>query len=152
MTKWMKFIAIVEMVGGIVGILLGIGLAVKFFEMPASLNGLLLMILFSCPFCAGLFLWKKHRLGYPLTVIVQALQIPVFSSACFSYLFSSGLFFAITIGAMGLNFEFNIIGSKFNIAVNQNDPFSIGINFIPIIFLWQLYKHRDYQIQDKITN
>jgi len=154
--KWRIAIAKVEIVGGMVGVISAFFLAIWLLwtqkneditqiDMGLMSISLISMVLFLFSLIAGFLLRKEHRLGYPLTVIVQALQIPVISSADVTYSFVSGLQLGLGIGAMKANFLF-YIGGLVDIGLSQDDPFFIGINIIPILFLWKLYKEKNMEI------
>ncbi len=79
-TRLNRIIAIWEMIGGLLGIIVSIRymfvLAVKPVELPfyALFIGLYLL-----SGVAGWYLWKNQRRGISLSILIQALQIPYFS-------------------------------------------------------------------------
>jgi hypothetical protein len=141
-SKWRKGIAIVEIVGGISG-LLSMGYVVwkllgdsKFSMMFLLFFVFIMLDLVSIE--AGCLLWKNRYVGYWLSVIIQVLQIPMVSCASFLYKFICGLQFGVGIGESTVRMLF-FIGNQSQMSIFENDPFYIGINIVPIIFLWILY-------------
>lgn len=140
------------MVGGLAGIIVVIRLVVISLGALLDKNEFLPIIFFIAfigistvlyllSFWAGLLLWRQQRLGYRLTMITQILQIPVLSSTYLSYSFLSGLQLKINIGAItGIFYH---IGSEIILGHVPSDPFSLGINLVPLFFLWKVNKNNN---------
>ena len=147
--KLMKIIALFEMIGGAHGVLVNLiptweALYNYFTPIWPAVHVFFLILYFLC-FVAGLLLWKKHTLGITLSRIIQALQIPQFTIAGFSYLFTAGVEFTI-VSSLGLEssttFNF-VLGSQWYCMLTpQSMPFSFGLNFVAGLILSYLLKGR----------
>lgn len=140
-TRWNKPIAILQILGGIVGILVSL-------VSLAALKPNFLIILIFLPFVslyllsivAGVLLWRRHRLGIPLSVIVQVPQIISFSINKLAYLFISGLQIAFILKSKKIAIEF-MLGSKWHLNFATEDhSLTIGLNIIALFIVIYLLR------------
>ena len=91
---------------------------------------------------AGRELWFDLPRGYPLSLLVQVMQIPAWSSASMLYLFHCGAQFGIWIGRSGLAPMWGL-GSRFTLVLmDQPRGEALGINFLAIAMLAVLVVER----------
>jgi hypothetical protein len=84
---------------------------------------------------AGRELWFDLPCGYPLSVLVQALQIPAWSSASLFYIFHCGAQVGLWIGNTGLTPMWGL-GSRFTLVlIEQPAGQTLGLNFVAIAAL-----------------
>ena len=84
---------------------------------------------------AGRELWFDLPRGYPLSVLVQALQIPAWSSASLFYIFHCGAQVGVWIGNTGLTPMWGL-GSRFTLVLIEHPGGqALGLNFLAIAAL-----------------
>lgn len=138
-----KVIAILQIIGGIVGAFFWIGLL---SNQPVSSLLILLFPFFTFGILAGYNLLKNKKSGYILSNLHWYLQILIISGPAFTYEYSSLFRFFVFVGEDIFNFSF-YLGPGFALFVNQPTiVFGIGLNLFPIIPLLILYI---YQKQKK---
>lgn len=155
-SKIKKLIYIYEMIGGIWGV--GVAIYYTFFSTKSIMNpnipenykliGLIVFIfilaLYVLSFIGGFLLWKGKEKGTVISIIVQAFQIPyIITSSCI-YFFISGLqlgaSIAIPNNMLRITGMFSF-GSSFGMYFGNGVKYTLfGINFIPIIVIYSLYK------------
>ena len=150
-----KIIAGIEMIAGIWGVLFSIyeyghiinqnllaGYSAKHVTV-LTLLFLLFTALFALTVWAGHLLWRDKERGYKLSILIQALQIPVLMTKILMYEFIAGFQFAIGmqvtnhIPHLKLGFY---LGSRFAFDYQNFTSFGIYINVIALIFLITLCK------------
>lgn len=154
-TKGTKFIAIYEIIGGLLGVVIVSMLLYKLFKAYAQFDqGVFLSTLLTCiivlslyiiSLIAGFLLWKGQNLGNKLSLFIQALQIPNISLSGFSYIFVSGIQLALNISkGLSEDIKFNLffyLGSKFDINLfSKESSFLIGVNIIALLIFIYLKK------------
>lgn len=157
-SKFLKFISVYEMVGGILGILVTIYLGL--FSSNSILNPampinfkifnaiiftfILVLYILSC--VGGFFLWKEKKSGIVYSIIIQVFQIPHIMVPGFIYIFQSGLrvgtLLTVSSNVVKTTILFNL-GSTFSIYLGSKIEFiAIGINFFSIIVIGYLLRFR----------
>ena len=129
-------VAALEIAGGFVG------MAVASSSAAASGLSLLQRLIIGSigiPFAlcayAGRELWFDLPRGYPLSVLVQALQIPAWSSASMLYLFHCGAQLGVWIGKTGLAPMWGL-GSRVTFILAEHPRGeALGLNFLAIAAL-----------------
>ncbi len=131
-----RLVAALEIAGGF----LGMGVA----SSSAAASGLSLLqrliigsagIPFALCAYAGRELWFDLPRGYPLSLLVQALQIPAWSSASVLYLFYCGAQFGVWIGKTGLVPMWGL-GSRYTLVLMaQPRGEAVGLNFLAVAAL-----------------
>ena len=144
-----KLIALVEIIGGLVGI--GVTL---FYGLQSELNILLMVInivfigLYVYSLLAGIWLWRQQHKGLINSIILQSLQIPVIAIPYFTYEFFSGLSFKLgiefgTTMNIALNYAFEL-GSRWGFTLLPGaSNIGLNINVIALLFLMSLLKLKD---------
>lgn len=93
---------------------------------------------------AGLLLWRDRRLGYPLSIVAQAVQVPLLVSPAVSYalIFGFGAWIYFTLSGdgwdAGINFRLGELHQFY--ILGEGLPVSIGVNFVALYFaviLWR---------------
>lgn len=120
MTKWLKCIAVLEMIGGAVGILYcPYMLIMSGLRLDALIIISLFLLIYILSLTAGIYLWKGTRFGRIASIVVQFLQLPKIISPIASITFSFGfdLYPHLTIidgfSAVGFQFRFLADGQLF---------------------------------------
>jgi hypothetical protein len=149
MTKtWLRIISILEIVGGIFGIII---LIWWFLVSPFNIYSLLIapIPIAICIFSilAGYWLWIGNRFGRTASIIVQAIQLPKIFSSFVIFMFSFG--FDVWVQFLILNNGLSNFGVEFRfLAFNQlffnveNAPTGVGISITALIFLMMLINYR----------
>lgn len=147
-TRLNRVIAIWEMIGGFLGIIVSIR---YLFVQNVTLKNLpayaLFIGLYVLSGMAGLFLWKNQRRGILLSMLIQALQIPVLTSPVFIYLFTLPLAIVLMLYGVftgpetSIGFHVQVIllpdwALKFQGIAGQ---FVLGVNVIALICLGYLF-------------
>ncbi|MFL5448794.1 MAG: hypothetical protein ACJ8AX_09615 [Gemmatimonadales bacterium] len=131
-----RVVAALEIAGGFVG------MAVASSSAAASGLSLLQRLIIGSigiPFAlcayAGRELWFDLPRGYPLSLLVQALQIPAWSSASMLYLFHCGAQYGVWIGKTGMAPMWGL-GSRFTLVLMDHPRGeALGLNFLAIVAL-----------------
>lgn len=144
----MKLVALLLMVGGVVGIGVGVWLDIKLlmssqisaFSVTTAIIGVFIL-LYGWAVWTGIDLWKGRRRALTFAQILFGMQIPVLTIPGFSYEFHTGLTVLITIlSGLRLNFNFNI-GSSFSFYISsQVHGVAIGINLVALLVLIYLIR------------
>lgn len=149
MTKtWLKIISILEIVGGIFGI---VNLIWWFLVSPFNIYSLIIasIPIAVCIFSilAGYWLWTGNRFGRTASMIVQAIQLPKIFSSLVIFMFSFGFdvwvqFIIFKNGLSNLGVEFKFLAfNQFFINV-ENAPTGLGLSITGLIFLIMLINYR----------
>ena len=130
-----RLVAALEIAGGFIGIAIASSSAAG----PGlSLLQRLIIGSMGIPFAlcayAGRELWFDLPRGYPLSVLVQALQIPAWSSASLFYIFHCGAQVGVWIGNTGLTPMWGL-GSRFTLVIEHHGGQAVGLNFLAIAAL-----------------
>ncbi len=139
---WRKIIGSLEILGGILGLLIGFGTVAGALG-SVSTQPLLFVLLpillaaFILSVTAGVLLLRSDPRGLHLSIYTQTLQVPVISSSLLVYSFFAGVQLAFTIGVK-IGFRFNLGGSLELHFGQTGAPFLIGINVVAAFFLWKL--------------
>ena len=81
---------------------------------------------------AGAALIWKPKLGLILSLIFQAIQIPVIITPVVSFILSAGAYWNVFWHETGWGTKFTIIGSRFCFYLNRNEPTCIGVNLVAL--------------------
>jgi hypothetical protein len=96
---------------------------------------------------AGVLLWRDRRPGYPLSIVAQAVQIPLVVSSTVSYalIFGFGVWIYYTRSGdgwdAGINFRLGELHQFY--ILGEGLPVSIGINLVALCFaviLWRAHR------------
>ncbi len=141
--KMNKLIAAFEIIGGVIGIVMGVmplfklegvqgptGEVVAYFAICLGFA-----LLYALSLYAGIELWKEKRVGYKLSIFSQALQVPMFASSYVIYNFFSAISLSVLISELGPSIKF-LIGNSFSLGFVRPDvPFAFGINLVALAIL-----------------
>ncbi len=133
-----RFVAILEMVGGIAGLGLVFYISVRLIpHWSYAIQAGLLGIVFAISVYAGYHLWHNRRVGYRWSLFIQILQVPTFYFTTFVYSFYIGGQF----GFLFSKFDIRLLaGLGSHLTLNwDGQPVvdEIGINFVA---LWAAYR------------
>lgn len=159
MKPWLRLILVTMTVGG--GFC---GVAITFENIINSRTNLALLLvnilfflLFGFVAVSGLvFVHDQRRTGLLAAALIT--QAPWFSSSVFVYKFFAGFDFVFMIGApkspgtigIGFNFEM-LLGSSYRFDVLTDQPWRIGLNFVPLVLLVLLFKARNHRNSEEAT-
>lgn len=167
-SKFHYIIPFYEICGGILGTLITMYFTFQaaktifdestpgFYRIVFVVISVFVILVYLMSILSGVLLWRDKKIGYILSIIVQAVQIPYISSPLIIYSLISGaqLGLAVKVGAEALKLSFLIYaGSTFNIYIsNQVNEFVFGINILAILVIRYLYKCISRkQVVDSIT-
>ena len=145
-TTWIRTIAVLEIVGGAVGILfmayISIAAGFAFSAMvvvPISLGIFVLSLI------AGIYLWRQQEFGRKASIVTQFIQLPKLISPAFTFTFSFGfdffphITFVDSFVTAGIQFRFLADGQLF--INSQGFPIFLGISLPAIIALQKLWNY-----------
>jgi hypothetical protein len=144
--RWLKIISVVEIVGGVSGI---IAAALEVLGGPNGSSAIFLLVFVAVNLLslyAGVALWLGRSSGRIASIIVQALQLPKIVSPVVIYMISFGfdlyVYFVTGGGSTNAGFEIKLLTfSRF--AVNVEDaPLGLGISLVSCIFLAMLLRYK----------
>jgi len=137
MNKWLRRILLINQIGGGLIGLMTITNVFSFGRVTATT--VVLAIIWAALFClgivAGLALVEKPRLGLRLSLIYQAIQVPMLISPLITYAFASGFTIAARLrqgSNLLVNFNF---GGQFSLELFQDHPWGFGINLVAAALL-----------------
>ncbi len=136
--------AIVEILGGVIGISFSIWMMIT---QPMGISSTFLLEMSLLSLVAGVFLLKKERKGRILSFIVFGLQILEIKSSVFTFLITALPVTAVFTVSTGLpdpiNMAFNVqfLRAAFNFQLVASDGLSIGINLFALLMFWLVDKH-----------
>lgn len=151
----MRLVALLLIVGGVVGIGVGVWLDIRLltnsrislFSGTTAIIGVFIL-LYGWAVWTGLDLWKGRRRALKFAQILFAMQIPLLTVPGFSYEFHIGLTVLIAIlSGPHLNLNFNL-GSSFAFYISsQVHGVVIGINLVALVVLvYLIRKSREISI------
>ena len=156
MRIWFRIISILEIIGGVSGVMFIIW---WFLVSPFNIYSLLLapipaaVSIFSI--FAGYWLWTGHRFGRISSIIVQAIQVLKIFSPLIIFMFSFG--FDVWVQFLISNDGFSNLGIEFRfLSFNQlffgveNAPTGLGISITALAFLLMLINYRPKVFEEKI--
>jgi hypothetical protein len=149
-TGGMKFVSLLLIIGGIVGIGVAVWIDVelmtngqiKLFS-PSTAIGGAFIVLFGWAVWTGRDLWRGRRQAITFATILFALQIPAFQIPGFSYEFHTAFTFVVSIlSGPRFNLNFNL-GSSFTFFISpQIQDVNIGVNLAALFVLIYLMRIR----------
>lgn len=114
----MKIIAVLEILGGVVGLAVVFVFSSAFLPSPFAV--ILGALMFSLAILAGILLWRERPIGCWLSFVIQVLQIPWLAFDHLYYRFVAGV--ALTIGLRGDRITLgSYLGGVFNVAFERGD-------------------------------
>jgi hypothetical protein len=105
------------------------------FPLSMALGGLL----YSAALLGGILILRRRRLGLTLSVLLQCLQVPLFRVAGMGYSFIVGGFIGAGLQWPGSEpWTSSFVGSDVILRLYGAGPPMVGLNFIPVLFLFLL--------------
>ena len=145
---WIRLIAILEIVGGVCGIGFVVwGLVTAKSNGQSLIFGVIVAAVYLFSFLAGVSLWSGRAFGRIASIIIQAIQLPKYTSQLLVFMFSFG-FDAYVYGILTNNaqpiFGFEVKFLAFNqLLTNVADaPAGFGFSIPACAFLAMLIKYR----------
>lgn len=147
---WINIIAVLEIIGGIVGILFIVyASVVSGFAFNVMIIVPISLGIFSLSLVAGVYLWIGHEFGRKASIIIQWIQLPKISLSAITFMFSFGLdaFAHVTfmddVANLGMQFRLFADGQLF--FMTEETPILFGIS-LPAAFA--LIKLQNYKIEN----
>lgn len=133
-----RALGIVDVGGGAIGILASFTALYSNFGIAAVIVIPPFILLYCFAVFTGVLTLERSETAIRANWWLWLIQIPIFTSPAFSYIFSCGALLATSIQLSPVNYKFNwMVGSQFKLTINQNDPLMIGINiFAILVFVW----------------
>lgn len=148
--KILKVLALLQTLGGILGVGQGVYTFVNYLFFEDKLQGIdliwltIVTLLFTFTTFTAWNYWRTQSLKNSFLQIMIALQIPAFSVYGFGYEFFSG--FKLPIGyANSQIFSTVFLGSDFNLLWGTQAPLAFSVNVGALIFLVLLSKTEDLE-------
>lgn len=151
-TKWFAVIAILQVIGG------GLGLLVSFqylsdvgnIDAFVVLITMIFIVFYLTSIFAGWLLWKEHPQGITLSMFIQLLQIPQISIPGFVYIFINPLDISLVMRSSSFpvsitEFSFGpdiFFGSSWSFYVGAFEEFLVGFNVLALVLLIFLGRKR----------
>lgn len=151
MKFWDRTLAILQMLGGTMGIIITLRMLPETFSnLLFFVIALLFMALFGFSVIAGWLLWHETQRGVNWSTINQMLQIPQISVAGFAYYFINPVDMSLIVHSDGsdslMNYLFNLdfdVGSQWFVSLaDPTQPFFLGVNILPLLFFLYLRRRR----------
>lgn len=145
---WIRLIAILEIIGGLSGVVF---VALELIAAPPNratlILGAIALAVYLLSLIAGITLWMERPFGRDASIIIQAIQIPKYTSQVLIFLFSFG-FDAYVYGIVTSNAQ-TVFGVEFKflafyrLFVNVLDaPAGFGISIPGCAFLVMLLRYK----------
>ena len=96
--------------------------------------------IFVAAFLSGIWLWNGERRGYKLSMLIQAMQIPVLSSGLLTYKFVFGLGIIVNLVGGKQLVNFDLGGQSYLVILNAVPKLQLGVNVwapIALVYLWK---------------
>ena len=147
MRIWMKIIAVLEIIGGIFGMLLVVWILAMTPFNPLSLLILPIVVaIYVLSLIAGIALWRGRKYGRTASIVVQCIQIPKIISPAVVFMFSFGLdlwvHFLRADQFFNMGFEFRVLAFNQFFVNAVGAPFGLGVSIVGCIFLALLLKYK----------
>ena len=154
---WIKTIAILEVIGGIVGILfMFYGAVASGFEFGFMLVGPISLGIFILSLVAGILLWKGKERGRKASIVVQFIQLPKLMSPALIFMYSFGfdLFPHITLvkDFSNVGIQFRVLADGQLFVNSAGAPLLLGISVPSIIALIKLWNYDPKELNEDSLN
>lgn len=139
-------VGVMEVVGGMLGLALIGASAIDRNALPwidcAFAAAFVMMVV------AGLALLRKHRLGRPLSMTVQAIQLPWIGAGALTYQLAAAVGLWVVISENGVHLE-DAVGSMWRVELGSpaggTSPLPLGVNLVAAICLAMLLTMTQHQ-------
>lgn len=134
MNKSLKIILlIIQIGGGLLGLgLIGRSILTEQLTQTAVVIHIAFIFVFLFGIFAGVSLVRKPKLGLWLSMIFQAMQIPIVIGFAVSYALVSGACFNLYRHATGYGFNF-LFGSRYYLSSQISESWMVGVNVYALI-------------------
>ncbi|MCI5148882.1 MAG: hypothetical protein D3916_05755 [Candidatus Electrothrix sp. MAN1_4] len=134
MSKLIRLIAVFEVIGGIIGILLGFLLQVMAsFSISNALSFVAVGFFYGSSIYFGLWLFRGEERGYRLSIAWFSAQVPIISSRWIQYFFASGACLKVSAGPSAqIKAELSLLVSNFYLGIGSNDNFFVSVNSVGV--------------------
>ena len=134
MNKSLKIILlIIQIGGGLLGLgLIGRSILTEQHTQTAMIIHIAFIFVFLFGIVAGVALIKKPKMGLWLSMIFQAMQIPIVIGFAVSYALVSGVCFNLYRHATGYGFNF-LFGSRYYLSTHTSESWMVGINVYALV-------------------
>lgn len=131
-----RLIAVFQIYGGIAGgfVTLSNILNTQLVGINAVL-GFLALMFYVIAVIAGVLLLECREIGRKLSLVVQAISIPLLFIGSFHYIMICGAIYAIKVGSKINGFIATdwAITSRWSIAFSNTEPFTVGVNVLALL-------------------
>ena len=141
MNKSLKLILLVMQIGGgLLGLgLIGRSIRTEQLTQTAVIIHIVFIFIFLFGIVAGVELVRKPKLGLWLSIVFQAMQIPVVTGFAVSYALVSGACFNLYRNATGYGFNF-LFGSRYYLSSQTSESWIVGVNVYALILFLLLLR------------
>ena len=135
---FLRLIAVTEVVGGILGIVVSAGGLMPGSSSSGVIMSLLFLVLYALLVFAGVGLWRLRPGGGVLSVALQLAQVVHLALPRFAFLFFGGLGLIVGFGTDGLSAS-PFWGARFRLAIthgwgtaSEAHPWSVSLNLVAL--------------------
>ena len=147
MNKSLKIILlIIQIGGGLLGLgLIGRSVLTEQLTQTAVVIHIVFIFIFVFGIVAGVALVRKPKLGLWLSMIFQAMQIPIVIGFAASYALVSGACFNLYRHATGYGFNF-LFGSRYYLSTQTSESWMVGVNVYALILFILLIREIRFEM------
>jgi len=143
---WIRTIAVLEMIGGVFGILFLVYVALVYgITMPLVIAGSFFAAISVLSMLAGSWLWQGLPRGRTASLIIQFVQLPKVVSAPLIFMFSFGFDLFPQIGIVGhqttWGIQFRFLADNQLFINSQESAFVLGVSIPAIIAIGKLWDY-----------
>jgi hypothetical protein len=156
--KWMRAISVLEIIGGVCGILSIFWLfLVSPFDIYSLLFAPILIGIHAFSLLAGFWLWSGKHKGRTASIIVQIIQVPKIISPYMIFMFSFGFdlwieFLVARNGMANYGVQLRLLTFYQFFFNAENAPFGLGISITALICLAMLINYKPQALIDNEIN
>jgi hypothetical protein len=155
MSKAIKLISVIEIIGGICGI------GFIFWVLASTPYNLLALLIVPVPLgidalclVAGVALWRGSSFGRKASIVVQTIQIPKLSSPLLTFAFSFGfdvwVYYLLAGDFATLGVEFKVLAfNAFHINI-AGSSMGLGVSLTACVFLALLFRYQPEATADEM--
>ena len=134
MSKLIRLIAVFEIIGGVIGILLSFFLrGTAPFSLGNVLSFVIVGFFYGSSIFFGRWLLRGEERGYMLSIAWFSIQIPIISSRWIQYFVASGACLKLLVGPSAqIRAELSLLVSNFYLGIGPDDIFFISVNSVGV--------------------
>ena len=126
-------VSLIQIGGGLVGIsLIGRSLLSNRLTNSTVIINIVFILVFFFGIMAGLALLTNSKPGLLMSVVFQAMQIPIFKGSTAAYSLFSGACFNLYRHKTGFGFNF-LFGSSYHFSIGTGNPWLLGVNILALV-------------------